>query len=252
MPIPLAERPVFVILLAQGGEFGFVVFQAAQQAGVIDGAVSSLLVAAVAVSMLISPLALVLADKWLLPRLAQHRRPKLAEIDEPQNEQVIIAGFGRYGQIVGRLLLANGIQPPCSTTTAKPSKASAASASTCSTATRRAWTAAQGRRRRSARARRRHRRRARKAWRWSTSRANTSRNWIVARARNVQHLLPAARPRRDAVERETFDSALMSARGVLETLGFERHQARNLRCAFAATTSSSSAKPPRISRTNRS
>ena len=111
MPIPLAERPVFVILLAQGGEFGFVVFQAAQQAGVIDGAVSSLLVAAVAVSMLISPLALVLADKWLLPRLTQQGAPKLAEIDEPQNEQVIIAGFGRYGQIVGRLLLANGIKP---------------------------------------------------------------------------------------------------------------------------------------------
>ena len=33
MPVPLAERPVFVILLAQGGEFGFVVFQAATQAG---------------------------------------------------------------------------------------------------------------------------------------------------------------------------------------------------------------------------
>ena len=36
MPLPLAERPVFVVLLAQGGEFGFVVFQAAAQGGVID------------------------------------------------------------------------------------------------------------------------------------------------------------------------------------------------------------------------
>ena len=37
MPVPLAERPVFVLLLAQGGEFGFVVFQAAAQSGVIAG-----------------------------------------------------------------------------------------------------------------------------------------------------------------------------------------------------------------------
>jgi len=51
MPVPLAERPVFVILLAQGGEFGFVVFQAAQGAGVIGGDVASGLVAAVAISM---------------------------------------------------------------------------------------------------------------------------------------------------------------------------------------------------------
>ncbi|HLL10987.1 MAG TPA: monovalent cation:proton antiporter-2 (CPA2) family protein, partial [Rubrivivax sp.] len=47
---PLRERPVFVILLAQGGEFGFVVFQTALGARVIDGAASSLLVAAVALS----------------------------------------------------------------------------------------------------------------------------------------------------------------------------------------------------------
>ena len=111
MPIPLAERPVFVILLAQGGEFGFVVFQAALQAGVIDAATSSLLVAAVAVSMLLTPLALVLADRWLLPRLTQGHAPKLAEIAEPQSAPVIIAGFGRYGQVVGRVLMANGIAP---------------------------------------------------------------------------------------------------------------------------------------------
>jgi glutathione-regulated potassium-efflux system ancillary protein KefC len=47
MPIPLAERPVFVILLAQGGEFGFVVFQAAEQGRVIAPSMSSLLVAVV-------------------------------------------------------------------------------------------------------------------------------------------------------------------------------------------------------------
>ncbi|MBN8509661.1 MAG: cation:proton antiporter, partial [Burkholderiales bacterium] len=63
MPVPLAERPVFVLLLAQGGEFGFVVFQAAASAGVIDAAASSLLVAAVALSMLATPLLLVAVDR---------------------------------------------------------------------------------------------------------------------------------------------------------------------------------------------
>ena len=58
MPIPLPERPVFVILLAQGGEFGFVVFQSAAGAGAVDAQAASLLVAAVAISMLLTPVLL--------------------------------------------------------------------------------------------------------------------------------------------------------------------------------------------------
>ena len=110
MPIPQTERPVFIILLAQGGEFGFVVFQTATQAGVITAPVSSFLIAAVTISMLLTPLLLVAADRWWIPILAgQARRDGVEEISEPQNGTVIIAGFGRYGQIVGRLLFANGI-----------------------------------------------------------------------------------------------------------------------------------------------
>jgi glutathione-regulated potassium-efflux system ancillary protein KefC len=233
MPIPLAERPVFVILLAQGGEFGFVVFQAAQQAGVIDAPMSSLLVAAVAVSMLISPLALVLADKWLLPRLTQQGAPKLAEIDEPQNEQVIIAGFGRYGQIIGRVLLANGIQPTVldydseavegirrfgltvfygdATRLDLLRKAGAAEARVLVVAIDDALQSLAL---------------------VDMAREHFPRLTIVARARNVQHLYQLRDRGVTLIERETFDSALMSARSVLETLGFERHQARNLALRF--------------------
>jgi glutathione-regulated potassium-efflux system ancillary protein KefC len=110
MPLPKPERPVFIILLAQGGEFGFVVFQTATQANVIDAPTSSLLVAAVAVSMLLTPLLLVAADKWWIPLLAKHKpvqRPTRSA--SRSNAPVIIAGFGRYGQIVGRLMFANGI-----------------------------------------------------------------------------------------------------------------------------------------------
>jgi glutathione-regulated potassium-efflux system ancillary protein KefC len=110
MGLPFQERPVFTILLAQGGEFAFVVFQAAAGAHVFSAEVASQLVAAVALSMLVSPLLLVAVDKLLMPRLAlRGTGKKLDEISEQQEAPIIIAGFGRYGQIVGRTLLAQGI-----------------------------------------------------------------------------------------------------------------------------------------------
>jgi len=109
MGIPLAERPVFTLLLAQGGEFAFVVFQAAAGARVFSMETASLLIGAVAVSMLLTPLLLVAADRLLLPRLAG-AGPALDELSEPQDAPVIIAGFGRYGQIIGRLLTAQGVR----------------------------------------------------------------------------------------------------------------------------------------------
>ncbi|MBI5278507.1 MAG: glutathione-regulated potassium-efflux system protein KefC [Burkholderiales bacterium] len=110
MGVPLAERPVFTVLLAQGGEFAFVVFQSAAGARVFPAETASLLIGAVAVSMLLGPLLLVAADRLLVPRLAGAGRPQLEELSEPQDAPVIIAGFGRYGQMIGRLLNAQGIR----------------------------------------------------------------------------------------------------------------------------------------------
>lgn len=108
--IPYQERPVFTLLLAQGGEFAFVVFQAAAGAKVFPAETASLLIGAVALSMLISPLLLVLLDRVLLRRYARLKiTPQAEEISEPQEAPIIIAGFGRYGQIVSRVLLAEGI-----------------------------------------------------------------------------------------------------------------------------------------------
>lgn len=109
MRIPLQERPVFTLLLAQGGEFAFVVFQAAAGARVFPAETASFLIGSVALSMLLSPLLLVAADRLVLPRFAAAGRRQLDELSEPQHAPVIIAGFGRYGQIVGRLLNAQGI-----------------------------------------------------------------------------------------------------------------------------------------------
>jgi len=111
MKLPYQERPVFTVLLAQGGEFAFVVFQAATGSRVFPAETASLLIGAVALSMLLSPVLLLVVDKWLLPRFAGQKKNRLEEISEPQSASVIIAGFGRYGQIIGRMLLAQGIAP---------------------------------------------------------------------------------------------------------------------------------------------
>jgi len=108
---PYQERPVFTLLLAQGGEFAFVVFQAAATAGALPGETASLLIGAVALSMLLSPLLLVLLDRVLLRRYAQLKTevPDADKLSEPQEAPVIIAGFGRYGQIVARTMLLQGV-----------------------------------------------------------------------------------------------------------------------------------------------
>ena len=108
MPIPAGERPVFILVLAQGGEMGFVVLQTALGARVLDAPTASLLVAAITLSMLLTPLMLLAADRHAA-RLAKGAAKVMEELSEPQHAPVIIAGFGRYGQIIGRLLDAEGI-----------------------------------------------------------------------------------------------------------------------------------------------
>ena len=233
MNVPLAERPLFAILLAQGGEFGFVVFQASAQAGVIDATAASLLVAAVAISMLVTPLALVIVDRFVTPRLASRGAPKLDEIDQPQREAVIIAGFGRYGQIVGRLLLANGMQPTVLDHDSEQIEA----------VRRFGWRAFYGDATRLDLLRVAGAAEARvlvvaiddvaqSLALVDLAREHFPQLTLVARARNVQHWYQLNERGVSHIERETFDAALMSARSVLEALGFERHQARNLALRF--------------------
>jgi glutathione-regulated potassium-efflux system ancillary protein KefC len=109
--MPYQERPVFTLLLAQGGEFAFVVFQSAVSFRAIEAEMASLLIGAVALSMLLSPLLLVWLDRALLRRHATLKaEPQHADaMAEPQTAPVIIAGFGRYGQIVARMMLAQGV-----------------------------------------------------------------------------------------------------------------------------------------------
>ncbi len=95
--------------LAQGGEFAFVLLGFALQQNVLTENVVSFLVVVVALSMLITPILMILNEKVLQP-LFQSEELDLPpdEIENEENE-VIIAGFGRFGQVVGRLLNANKI-----------------------------------------------------------------------------------------------------------------------------------------------
>jgi len=233
MPIPKAERPVFIVLLAQGGEFGFVVFQTAAQAGVIDAPTSSLLVAAVTLSMLVSPLLLVAADRWWIPRLAGQRSTDLKEIDEPQEAPIIIAGFGRYGQIVGRLLYASGISATVLEHDAEQVEA----------VRKFGWPVFYGDATRLDLLRTAGAAQARvlvlaiddiaqSVKVASMVREHFPHLSVVARARNVTHYHQLRGLGVTLIERETLDSALMSGRSVLELLGFQPHQARTLALRF--------------------
>jgi len=106
--IPPSQRALFAFLLAQGGEFAFVVFGAAQTARVFSDNVASILIVVVALSMVCTPLLLIVYDKLIAPAYRVDRTREADPIDANQ-DHVIIAGFGRFGQIVGRLLTANQI-----------------------------------------------------------------------------------------------------------------------------------------------
>jgi glutathione-regulated potassium-efflux system ancillary protein KefC len=106
--IPLAERPLLVLLLAQGGEFAFVLLGPAAGGRVLPKDIADTLILVVALSMLLSPLLLVVHDRLFLRRAGAERQ---READRPEQGKVILAGLGRVGQVVARLLDASGYPP---------------------------------------------------------------------------------------------------------------------------------------------
>jgi len=103
--VPAKQRFVFAAILAQGSEFGFVVFGVASRARLLPGKWDEMLTLVVALSMALTPLLLIASEK-LGSRDRGDERPD--DVIDHHNAPVIIAGFGRVGQIVGRLLFASG------------------------------------------------------------------------------------------------------------------------------------------------
>lgn len=99
----------FALALPQGSEFGFVLFGAALAAGVIGEHALGRATLVVALSMAASPMLFALSERFLVPRLKGARRTLPAEPIDTAPAPVVIAGFGRMGQIVGRVLRAKKI-----------------------------------------------------------------------------------------------------------------------------------------------
>jgi glutathione-regulated potassium-efflux system protein KefB len=95
-------------VLTMGGEFGFVIFAEAVKAGLLDDAMRDRLFAVIGLSMAATPLALMAVSRWMKdhPEARTERQPDPIDHEHPR---VIIAGFGRVGQIVGRMLRAQKI-----------------------------------------------------------------------------------------------------------------------------------------------
>ena len=109
--LPLRSALLLGSLLWLGGEFAFVVFNDAERFGLLDGTSHDRLVAIVGVSMALTPLLLIGLSK-LLAKLPDGKPKQAREFDAiPDDEsQVLIAGMGRFGQIIARLLTAQRIR----------------------------------------------------------------------------------------------------------------------------------------------
>ncbi|WP_460415742.1 monovalent cation:proton antiporter-2 (CPA2) family protein [Pseudomonas sp. microsymbiont 2] len=93
------------VLMAQGGEFAFVLYAAAMAVGLIDRHGNAILTATIILSMALTPI-LVMAHDRLMPKVS----PSLEGVEPPDNltASVLLIGFGRFGQIVSQPLLSHG------------------------------------------------------------------------------------------------------------------------------------------------
>jgi glutathione-regulated potassium-efflux system ancillary protein KefC len=102
------QNLLFSFVLAQGGEFAFVLFQFATAEGALAPDVAEMMVVVVALSMAATPLLMLLLDR-VLRRVRPANDGREPDKIEPEGHPVIVIGYGRFGQIVGRFLAANGV-----------------------------------------------------------------------------------------------------------------------------------------------
>jgi glutathione-regulated potassium-efflux system ancillary protein KefC/glutathione-regulated potassium-efflux system protein KefB len=105
-PADTAQR--LALAISQGGEFAFVLFAAAGALGILEPRTVQVLIVVVTVSMLLSPPAFALQDRLLARWAERHAAPEFDAISGPGNP-VIIAGYGRMGQILSRVLRMCGV-----------------------------------------------------------------------------------------------------------------------------------------------
>jgi hypothetical protein len=95
--------------LAQVGEFAFVLVSFGQQNAVFDAALAGPMLAAIAFSMALTPLFFIALERLVLPAVGEREEARPHDAIHASDARVVIAGYGRFGQIVGRILRANRI-----------------------------------------------------------------------------------------------------------------------------------------------
>ncbi|MEJ8568113.1 monovalent cation:proton antiporter-2 (CPA2) family protein [Elongatibacter sediminis] len=108
--LTLADNLMFAFVLAQGGEFAFLLFSFATQTRVLDAGTTNLMIVVVALSMVLTPLMIIFYERWVRPRFINSVQPPEDTDIDASPAPVIIAGFGRFGQVVARLLRAAGVE----------------------------------------------------------------------------------------------------------------------------------------------
>ncbi|MEN9808882.1 MAG: hypothetical protein RLZZ488_449 [Pseudomonadota bacterium] len=101
---------MFAVLLSQGGEFAFVLFSTARGLGALSELEAAQLTLAVALSMFTTPFLLKIAEKFLFSQKTT-RVVDEEKANPPEHGEVMIAGMGRFGQIVARMLHVQKIRP---------------------------------------------------------------------------------------------------------------------------------------------
>ena len=227
------QRWLFALLLSQGGEFAFVVFAASRTAGILSKEWDALLTMAVALSMAATPLLLILHDWWMARIECAKGGKDEADVIDEKDAPVIIAGFGRFGQIVGRLMMANGVRAvvldhdPDQIELLRKFGNKVFYGDATRLDLLRAAGAAEARLLVN----------AIDDVEDSLKLTDLVREHfpnlkLVARARNVTHYVELRQRGVEIVERETFESALLAGRHALEAIGFDRFRARDMANIF--------------------
>ena len=234
--MPRRERIAFGTLLGQGGEFGFVIVGLALAGAMLSTEQAGWINLVIALSIAASPLLMKLQDVYVARFLSTPEGETEEVASEMEHNPVIIAGFGRYGQIVGRLLLSNGVRTTVldhnsqhianmrqfgfkvyygdatrldllEVAGAQQARVLVVAVDDKATAT--AIVAA--------------------------ARKHFTHLHIVARAIDVPHAYELIRTGANAIHRELFESSLQAGRNVLEQLGCGAYEAREMADRFRAT-----------------
>lgn len=109
--LPLDQRLLFAFGLCQAGEFGFVLVGFGSSNGIFDPEIAQFITVVVACTMALTPLVMLLEEKWLRPRFGCREVGREEREDDAIEEEnpVILAGYGRFGNYVGRFLASQKI-----------------------------------------------------------------------------------------------------------------------------------------------